>query len=76
VKKHDDVLDRKIEPMLTLDDVASLLACSRRTAERLKSGGTLPRPDLHVGRMPRWRASTVARWIDDEATRQGKAVRP
>jgi hypothetical protein len=27
------------------------------------ASGKLPRPDLHVGRMPRWQAATIRTWI-------------
>src|SRR5208337_3032087 len=53
-----------IEPMLSLTDLARILSCSRRLIERMRSAGRLPRPDLHVGRMPRWRAETIRRWIE------------
>ncbi len=52
-----------IEPMLTLDDWPFVLNCSRREVERMKSAGTLPPPDFHVGRMPRWKAATVRAYI-------------
>jgi excisionase family DNA binding protein len=53
-----------IEPMLGIAELAELLNCSRRMVERMRSAGKVPRPDLHVGRMPRWRAETIHRWID------------
>lgn len=53
-----------IQPMLSLDDLAAALSCSRRLVDRLKSAGKLPAPDLKVGRMPRWRPETIRRWID------------
>ncbi|MDR3618222.1 MAG: helix-turn-helix domain-containing protein [Paludisphaera borealis] len=52
-----------IEPLLSIDDVAAALSCSRRLVERMRSAGKLPRPDLHVGRMPRWKRETLVRWI-------------
>jgi predicted DNA-binding transcriptional regulator AlpA len=51
----------------TIDDLAAALAISRRTAERMLSAGKLPRPDLRIGRMPRWRPETIRQWIDDQS---------
>lgn len=53
-----------IEPLLSIDDLARVLNCGRRTAERLLSAGKLPRPDLRIGRMPRWRPESIRRWIE------------
>lgn len=53
-----------IEPMLSIDDLAALLNCSRRLVERMRSGGVVPTPDLRVGRMPRWKAATIRAWIE------------
>jgi|GEM_PF-6684889 len=53
-----------IEPMLSIDDLAAILKCSRRLVERMRSAGKVPRPDFHAGRCPRWRAETIRRWIE------------
>lgn len=60
-----------IEPLLTLDGVARILSVSRSSIERMKSAGNLPRPDLRIGRMPRWRPATINRWIDGQSARKG-----
>lgn len=52
-----------LEPMIGINEIARLLACSRRLVERMRSAGKLPKPDLHVGRMPRWNRKTIAAWI-------------
>lgn len=52
-----------IEPMMSIADVARALSCDRRTIERMRSAGKLPKPDLHVGKMPRWRPETIRAWI-------------
>jgi predicted DNA-binding transcriptional regulator AlpA len=57
-----------IEPLLSVTDLARILAVSRRSCERLRAAGKLPRPDLHLGRSPRWRTETVRRWIADAQT--------
>jgi len=53
-----------IEPMLHIDDLAELLSCSRRLIERMRSAGKVPKPDIHVGRCPRWKPATIRAWID------------
>jgi excisionase family DNA binding protein len=53
-----------VAPLLSIDDVAAVLAVDRRTVERLKSSGRLPKPTLKIGRMPRWKAETIRAWID------------
>ena len=34
------------------------------TLARLRSAGGLPRPDMLIGRMPRWKPETIRRWIE------------
>jgi hypothetical protein len=60
-----------LAPLLSQDDLARVLNASRRTVERMRAGGKLPRPDLYVGKMPRWRPETVRRWIDEQAQGRG-----
>ncbi|WP_422931762.1 helix-turn-helix transcriptional regulator [Singulisphaera sp. PoT] len=55
-----------LERLFTIHDVAGALGVSRRTAERMKSSGKFPRPDLYVGVSPRWRAETVKGWIESQ----------
>lgn len=45
-------------------DVGRYLHVSRRGVERLRAAGRLPRPAIVIGRMPRWKAETIRRWID------------
>ena len=52
-----------VEPLLSVRDVADALGCGRRTIERMRSAGKFPRPDLHVGKLPRWKRETLTRWI-------------
>jgi predicted DNA-binding transcriptional regulator AlpA len=54
-----------IEPLLRIGDLARRLACDRRTVDRMRSSGCLPKADLLVGRRsPRWKKSTIEDWID------------
>jgi predicted DNA-binding transcriptional regulator AlpA len=54
-----------IEPLLSQEDLTRVLNASRRTVERIRAAGKLPKPDLHVGnRSPRWRPRTIREWIE------------
>lgn len=55
-----------LEPLLGVDDIADTLSVGRRTVERMRSAGKLPRPDLHIGRLPRWQAATIRAWLADQ----------
>jgi len=52
-----------VEPLLSKADVVAALGCEVRTIERMISSGRFPRPDVRVGRLPRWKAETVNGWI-------------
>lgn len=55
----------RIEPLLSISGLCRVFDCDRRTIERMRSAGKLPRPDLTVGsRMPRWKPETVRAWIE------------
>ena len=62
--KPGRTLPASIEPMLHIDDLAALLSCSRRFVERMRSAGKVPKPDIHVGKCPRWKPATIQAWID------------
>jgi hypothetical protein len=53
-----------LTPLLSQEDLTRVLNASRRTVERMRSAGRLPRPDLHLGRVPRWKPETIQRWIE------------
>lgn len=53
-----------IEPMLSMEDLAQVLNCSRRGLERLRAAGRVPKPDFQFGRCPRWRPETIRAWIE------------
>ncbi|CAN5898868.1 helix-turn-helix domain-containing protein [soil metagenome] len=54
-----------IEPLMTIDALTRVLACDRRTIERMRSAGHLPRPDLMIGRRsPRWKPETIRAWVE------------
>ena len=50
------------EPMLTPDDVARLLGCSKRTVRRMVAKGQVPEP-VRIGRLIRWPREVIAKWI-------------
>ncbi len=47
-----------------LDELAVSLGMSRRTLERERSAGRLPKPDLHIGKAPLWRPETILAWLE------------
>jgi predicted DNA-binding transcriptional regulator AlpA len=54
-----------ITPLLRISDLERFLVCDRRTIERLRASGKLPKPDLLIGRRsPRWLESTIQAWIE------------
>jgi hypothetical protein len=53
-----------IEKLVTLADLSYRLDCDERTIRRLRAAGSLPPPDLKIGRSPRWRPETIRRWIE------------
>jgi hypothetical protein len=42
---------------------AAAFGLSRRTFERLRAAGRVPKPDLLVGKVPLWSRETLAAWI-------------
>lgn len=48
--------------MLTVNDVAILLACSSRTIYRLADNGRMP-PPVRLGAMVRWSREAIDTWI-------------
>jgi predicted DNA-binding transcriptional regulator AlpA len=56
-----------IEPLFRWSDLRRVLVASQRTLDRLRASGKLPRPDLFIGRSPRWKAETIRQWIDAQS---------
>ena len=59
-----------LEPMLSVADVAALLACDPRSVHRWWREGAIP-PPVRIGRVLRWYAPTVRDWLmarSDEET--------
>lgn len=59
-KEMPQVHDR----MLSIDDVSRWLGVSNSTTRRLVRVGDLP-PSVRVGRLRRWRRSTLENWAKD-----------
>jgi predicted DNA-binding transcriptional regulator AlpA len=53
-----------------LDDLEALTGISRRTWERWKSAGKLPRP-IKIGRRVLWPADSIRRWLQEQAAGRG-----
>ena len=50
--------------MLTVNGVATMLACSPRTIYRLADAGSIP-PPVRIGGMVRWPRESLEQWIAD-----------
>lgn len=61
---------KELSRMLTLDDVAALLAVSRRTIERLIACGELPRP-VKIGASSRMPEEDIHRYIERQLRKRG-----
>ena len=72
MSRPDQAPPPALDPLLSIDDLARVLNCGRRSVERLLSAGRLPRPDVRLGRMPRWRTVTIREWINGQAAGRGK----
>ena len=51
------------ELLWKMDDVATATRLSPRTISRLRAAGKLPPADFVYGRCPRWRPTSIERWI-------------
>ncbi|HEX8915059.1 MAG TPA: helix-turn-helix domain-containing protein [Humisphaera sp.] len=65
----DKLLERRAEALLLKpESVAARLEIGQRTLWRWVSAGRFPAPDLRMGRkVVRWRAATVAGWVEANA---------
>ena len=59
-----------LEKMFGITELADLLSVSRRTVDRLRAAGKLPKPDAVVGTMPRWQPDSFRRWLADQSARK------
>lgn len=55
-------------PMITVGQVAVMLACSAKTVYRLTDRGAIPKP-IRLGGMIRWRRTDIEQWIADRCPR-------
>ena len=53
-----------VEPLATIETWAAALVVSKPTIERMRNAKKIPPPDVMIGRLPRWRPSTVRAWIE------------
>jgi predicted DNA-binding transcriptional regulator AlpA len=54
-----------IERLLSINDLARIMGCSRRAVERMRSTGKLPPPTLLIGsKCPRWKPQVIRNWIE------------
>ncbi len=71
------------ERLLGIADLAALLGVCKRQVRRLRLFELIPAP-IYIGRLPRWRESTIEAWMaagcpdatEFAAREKAKAVRP
>lgn len=59
------IVDRMWGP----DRFHTFLGIGRRTFQTWRALGKLPDPDLKIGRVIRWRESTIHRWVEAQKRR-------
>ncbi len=52
--------------MLSPSDIAALLRISRRTLQTWRAAGKLPPPDLHIGKVIRWKPESIESWLSEK----------
>lgn len=50
------------------DRFAAMIEVCTKTIDRRIQTGTLPQPDFHVGRQPRWNLARVLEWLRNRKT--------
>jgi len=64
--------DLTLDALLSPSEFAQLLGIGRRTFQSWRAAGKLPTPDLHEGKIIRWRRTTIQSWLDDRSKHQGR----
>lgn len=59
-----DILEGADTPRLGAGDIHPLIGIGTRTFWRWVETGVFPRADLKVGKVVRWKPSTVRRWLN------------
>ena len=67
--KNDESNPTHIEPMLSLEDIARMVRCDKRTIQTWRAQGFLCQPDLVHGKTVRWAPSTVRAWMAEQSER-------
>jgi excisionase family DNA binding protein len=60
--------------LLTIQELAGLLNCSKRTVYRLNDAGHLPRP-VRLGTLLRWSRATIETWIAEGCPKPERSTR-
>jgi len=59
------------DSMFTLQDIAGRCSVTYRCVQGWRKQGLLPPPDFALGKVIRWRRSTIDKFIDHQAAIQG-----
>jgi predicted DNA-binding transcriptional regulator AlpA len=61
--------------LLRTEDVAKVLRITKRYLCVLRAAGRFPQADAYVGRGPRWKETTVQKWLDAGGCRTTRRAR-
>jgi predicted DNA-binding transcriptional regulator AlpA len=55
--------------LVSISEVATWAGTTPKSVRFLVATGKLPRPDCRIGRRPKWRSSTIQRWLNEQSKR-------
>lgn len=62
---QDDAKTATLPTLVSRNEFAKFLGVHVKTLDRLGRGGLVPKPDVLLGKSPRWRLDTIERFISD-----------
>ena len=71
-RKSPPALPANLDPLMTLEQVATALNVSKRVLWAMVAAAEFPTQETYIGTIKRWRVSTVQRWIDDRCSAVAK----
>ena len=61
--------------MIPISEASKMLKIGVRTLWRWSSSGKFPEPDLKIGKVVRWKRTTIAEWINNQkGEKQGMQI--
>jgi predicted DNA-binding transcriptional regulator AlpA len=44
-------------------EISAMTGINRRTLDRMKQSGKMPKPDLDLGKIALWKRTTIEKWL-------------